>query len=122
MILPGGLLTLYSNQKFMAHLEGIVGIGFASNHRVPDEDDLNVRAGVGTSFRGVTEYVFDSWDRLQFGPSYNFERDSFGGVIGYLMVFDHFHLGVSVRTVDFTNLKLDLLEGYFPWVTFFWRI
>lgn len=127
----GGLISLPSNTKFTSHLEGQVTLyaerpddgsdgGMATADGAETRSDA--RAVLGTTISSRSEYIFDSWDRLFFGPAYDFDLAAVGGFVGYLMVFDHLHLGLSIHAADFTRFELDVGEGYYPWLTLFWRL
>jgi len=128
----GGLISLPSNTKFTSHLEGQVSLyadrpddGSDDGGMVPADGSgtrSDARVVLGTAISSRSEYIFDSWDRLFFGPSYDFDLAAVGGFVGYLMVFDHLHLGLSLHAADFTRFDLDIGEGYYPWVTLFWRL
>ena len=74
------------------------------------------------SLRSFSEYVFDNWDRIAGGPSYDFDLRAIGGFLSYMMVFDHLHLSFGVHTRNFTDFRLDLEKAYFPSFAIFWRL
>jgi len=116
----GGVLSFPTNTKFMSHLQVVAGVEFVGA-TLNVADAIRSEQGVTTEVRSRTEYVFDNWDRLLFGPLYNFDAGAVGGFLGYTMVFDHVYVGLAFQTVDFTNVTLDVFEGYTPWFTLFWR-
>lgn len=120
----GGLISLPSNTKFTSHLDAQVTlyVDRAGGMEPAGEPREGAKAVLGTAVSSRSEYIFDSWDRLFFGPTYNFDLEAVGGFVGYLMVFDHVHLGVSLHAADFTQVEMDMDEGYYPWLTLFWRL
>ena len=116
----GAVLSFPTNTKLMSHLQAVVGVEI-TEARFNITDAVSSSRGVTTEIRSRTEYVFDNWDRLMFGPLYNFDAGAVGGFVGYTMVFDHLHVGLAFQTVDFTNLSLNVFDGYTPWFTLFWR-
>ncbi len=73
-----------------------------------------------SSIHAVSEYIFDSWNRLLIGPQYNFESQSVGGFFGYMLIWDHLHLSIDLTVKDVTRLKFDS-NGYIPYIHAFWR-
>ncbi len=84
-------------------------------------DAAAIKALGSSSFQSGYEIILDSWDRLLIGPNYNFEKKALGGFIGYIWVYDRFHLQASVNTTDITHLRLDPSDGYYGFVDLFWR-
>ena len=122
----GAVLTIYSNGKFISYLEGAATVANAEFSIQNDDEDKSFAEkyrthGFDTYIRGRTEYIFDNWNRLLFGPTYDFTHSSVGGFLGYMFIGEEFHLGVGVQTTDFLNMKIDIEDGYFPWVTAMWR-
>jgi hypothetical protein len=74
-----------------------------------------------TSLRSFSEYVFDNWDRVAGGPSYDFDLGAVGGFISYLMVFDHLHLSVGFQTRNLTDFRIAADDAYFPTAAIYWR-
>ena len=74
-----------------------------------------------TELQSGFEYIFDSWDRLLFGPSYSFSLGTVGGYLAYLAVWDHFHVTLGIQTQNFTDFRIDPTKAYNFNVTMFWR-
>ncbi len=67
------------------------------------------------------EYIFTDWSRLLMGPSYNVEQKAIGGYLGYLRIFNTFHLQFSITTTNIREIKLSAREGYLAFIDAYWR-
>lgn len=113
----GLVLTLPSNGRFQSHLVINARIeGIEEDN--PEVDKLNLFPE--SDIRTIYEYVTDDWDRLLFGPSFNFENQSVGGTISHMWIWDTFHLNLGIATKDVSELKFDK-DGYYVLFDFFWR-
>ncbi|MBX3040291.1 MAG: hypothetical protein KF789_06240 [Bdellovibrionaceae bacterium] len=115
-------LTIYwdaiTSDKMVSHALATFAVATLSS----DVKDIAAIKGAGSSsFQTGYELVLDSWDRVLFGPSYNFELKSLGGYLAYVRVWNHFHLSGSLSTVDVRELKLDPKTGYVALVEAYWR-
>lgn len=105
-------LTIPSYPKFLSHTNIRV-----SYLRGPNDAAKSV---FGSSIQSGVEYIFDNWDRLLYGPSYNIDTQSVGGYLTYMMIWDSFHLTADLQVKDLTKLELSL-EGYLPSISMYWR-
>ena len=113
----GLVLTLPSNQKHQTHLiinARIEGI----NEDNPEVDKLNLFPA--SDIRTIYEYIRDDWNRLLFGPLFNFQSQTVGGTISHMWIWNSFHLNLGLATQDVTELKFGT-EGFYPVFDFFWR-
>jgi len=113
----GLVLTLPSNGRFQSHLVINARIeGIEEDN--PEVDKLNLFPE--SDIRTIYEYVTDDWDRLLFGPLFNFQTQSVGGTISHMWIWDTFHLNLGIATKDVSELKFDK-DGYYVLFDFFWR-
>ncbi len=113
----GLVLTLPSNGRFQSHLVINARIeGIEEDN--PEVDKLNLFPE--SDIRTIYEYVTDDWDRVLFGPSFNFENQSVGGTLSHMWIWDTFHLNLGIATKDVSKLKFDE-DGYYVLFDFFWR-
>jgi len=133
MVQPSLLVSFPTNTKMMSHIEVSVALDAWSSPTMPTTTEpapdamADQQAQLTTSWytpqlRSFSEYVFDNWDRVVGGPSYDFDLRAVGGFLSYMMVFDHFHLSMGVHTRNFMDFRVDLEKAYFPTFAFFWRI
>ena len=73
-----------------------------------------------SDIRSITEYTTDSWNRILFGPTFNFELQAFGGTASYMLIWNTFHMSLGIATKDFTNLTFGK-KGYYYIYDVFWR-
>lgn len=85
------------------------------------EDTVAIKTAGTSSLQTGYEAVLDNWDRVLFGPNYNFETKTIGGYVVYKRIWDHFHLSGSLSTVDLRQLKLDPKTGYVALIEAYWR-
>lgn len=113
----GGILTLPSNAKFQSHLAAT----FTAD---PQFSNAHATKGLGlyqySDIRNITEYMTDSWNRVLFGPVYNFELQTFGGTLSYVWIWTTFHMNLGLATKDFARLSFGN-KGYYYVYDFFWR-
>ena len=132
VLAPSLLVSFPTNTKMMSHIEVSVGFAVPKPATVmetePPPDGMTTgQAQLSSSLttpslRSFSEYVFDNWDRIAGGPSYDFDLRAIGGFLSYMMVFDHLHLSFGVHTRNFTDFRLDLEKAYFPSFAIFWRL
>lgn|GEM_PF-4604337 len=118
----GALASFPTNTKLISHLE--VSLAVARRRAARPSADTTVfesESRATTSVRSMTEYVLDSWDRIVFGPAYDFDLQAVGGSIAYTWIWDHLHVSVGLRTANFTDIRLSYSEAYSPTVSVFWR-
>jgi hypothetical protein len=78
-------------------------------------------SAIGSSeLRTGYSYLFDNWNRFLAGPSYNFDLQTIGAYVGYMIVYEHLHVVVGVSTPDVFSRKLGV-NAYFPFGLAFWR-
>lgn len=117
VFLTGLVLTLPSNGRFQSHLVINARIeGIEEDN--PEVDKLNLFPE--SDIRTIYEYVTDDWDRVLFGPLFNFENQSVGGTLSHMWIWDTFHLNLGIATKDVSELKFDE-DGYYVLFDFFWR-
>lgn len=85
------------------------------------EDTVAVKTAGTSSFQTGYELILPSWDRLLFGPNYNFETKNIGGYLAYKSIWDRAHVSVSLSTVNIRELKLDPRTGYLALIEAYWR-
>ena len=113
-------LTIYwdsiTSQRMTTHM--LATLALATLERV--EDTVAIKAAGSSSLQTGYELLMPNWDRVLFGPSYNFETKSIGGYVAYKRIWDHFHLSVSVSTVNIRELKF-AQTGYVGLIEAYWR-
>ena len=62
-----------------------------------------------------------NWDRVLFGPNYNFDLKTVGGYLGYIAIWDTFHLETTLATTNISSGRLDASNGYYLSADMFWR-
>lgn len=67
------------------------------------------------------EYIFSDWSRMIMGPNYNVEQKAIGGYLGYLKIFDTFHIQLSITTTNVREIKVSAGEGYLAFLDAYWR-
>lgn len=114
-------LTLYwdsvTSDKMVSHAMASFALATFSSF----EDVAAIKTAGSSSFQTGYEYVLDSWDRVLFGPNYNFELKSLGGYIAYKKIWNQFHFSASLTTVDVRALKVAPKTGYVPALEAYWR-
>jgi hypothetical protein len=65
-------------------------------------------------------YLFNSWNRLLFGPKVDINKKKVGGLIGYYIIDKEFHTMVGVSSNDFSQFKVGK-NGYLLNLDFWWR-
>ncbi len=113
----GGIITIPSNAKFQTHLIGTFTFD-------PQYTKAKATRGLGlyqdSDIRNITEYITDNWNRVLFGPTYNFELRTIGGTVSYMWIWDSFHMSLGVATKNFADLHFGQ-KGYYYVYDFFWR-
>lgn len=74
-----------------------------------------------SSLQNSYEFILSNWDRFIVGPSYNFEKKALGGYASYYMIWDHYHLGLSLNSTNVSSFKLSAEDGYFAAIDSYWR-
>lgn len=85
------------------------------------EDTVAIKTAGTSSLQTGYEAILANWDRVLFGPNYNFDTKTIGGYVVYKRIWDHFHLSGSLSTVDMRQLKLDPKTGYVALIEAYWR-
>lgn len=117
VFLGGLVLTLPTNEKFQSHLvinarlEGI-------EEENPEVEKLNLFPP--SDIRTIYEYLTDDWNRVLFGPLFNFDTQTVGGTMSYMWIWDEFHVNLGLATKDVSRAKFDS-QGYYLLFDFFWR-
>lgn len=106
----------FSNGKFISHT--LIDANFFNDN---DKGGNEItKSLVQSRIQSGTEYIFDNWDRLIFGPQYNFDSRAVGGFFGYIFIWDHFHLAINVQTKNILKLRLRA-DAYIPTADAYWR-
>lgn len=113
----GLVMTFPSNDKFQSHLVVNAAIDGIEEDN-PEVDKLNLFQD--SDIRTIYEYVTDDWDRLLFGPLFNFQTRTVGGTFSKMWIWDSFHLNLGVGTKDVRRLEFKS-GGYYALFDFFWR-
>lgn len=114
-------LTLYWDSVTSDHMISHTLATFAVATLQNVEDTVAIKTAGTSSLQTGYELLLNNWDRVLFGPSYNFETKSIGGYLAYKRIWDRFHLSGSLSTVDVRELKLDPRTGYVALVEGYWR-
>lgn len=85
------------------------------------EDTVAIKAAGSSSLQTGYELLLDNWDRVLFGPSYNFELKALGGYLAYVRIWDRLHVSASLSTVDIRELKYSPKTGYVGLLEAYWR-
>ncbi|MBY0518637.1 MAG: hypothetical protein K2P81_17130 [Bacteriovoracaceae bacterium] len=117
VVLAGLVLTLPSNEKFQTHLV-INALIDGIEEENPEVKKLNLFPA--SDVRTIYEFVTEDWNRVLFGPLFNFETQTVGGTISYMWIWDTFHLNIGVGSKDVSQLRFGK-EGYYGLFDFFWR-
>lgn len=114
-------LTVYwdsiTSDKMITHT--LATFAVATIDRV--EDTVAIKTAGTSSLQTGYEMILSDWNRLLFGPNYNFETKTIGGYLAYKTIWDHFHLSTSLSTVDIRELKIDPKTGYVFLLEAYWR-
>jgi hypothetical protein len=113
-----GFLDVRSNSKFISHTQLTIFHSDISASWLQDQATV-AKPVTGSYFQSVYEYVLDDWDRVLAGPSYDLDRKTLGGLVGYVFLWKHFQLTLGVHSDDFTNLRVNQY-GYQPRFDMFW--
>jgi hypothetical protein len=105
------------SEKLIAHsLISAAVISFDSA-----KDISAIKSYGSSSFQTGYEYIFDNWSRLLVGPSYNIDKRALGGYIGFLKIFDYFHLQLSLTSNNVRRFQFSTEEGYLVVFDAYWR-
>lgn len=113
-------LTVYWDSISSSHMTShmLATLAVATLEKV--EDTVAIKTAGSSSLQTGYEYLLSNWDRVLFGPSYNFETKSLGGYVAYKRVWDRFHLSGSISTVNVRDLKLSP-TAYVGLIEAYWR-
>ena len=113
----GGVFTTPTNAKFQNHMM----FNFTMDKQFVDAKATeNLGLYQDSDIRNITEYTTDEWNRILFGPTFNFELQTFGGTVSYMFIWNTFHLSLGIATKDFTELTFNK-DGYYYVYDLFWR-
>lgn len=107
-----------SNSKLISH--SALTLSGSFNNYGGSTDSPTSAFEAQSSFRTGYEYILDNWDRFIFGPRANLEKKAVGGYLGYIFIWDSYHLSLNLNIDQVTHFKLGL-DGYIPYVYMFWR-
>lgn len=114
-------LTIYwdsiTSERMISHT--LATFAVATIDRV--EDTVAIKTAGTSSLQTGYEFLMNDWNRLLFGPNYNFETKTIGGYLAYKAIWDRFHVSSSLSTVDLRELKLDPRVGYVFLLEAYWR-
>jgi hypothetical protein len=114
-------LTVYwdsiTSGKMITHTLATFAVATLEN----SEDTVAIKTAGTSSLQTGYEVVLENWDRVLFGPSYNFESKSIGGYLAYKRIWQKFHLSGSLSSVDLRNLKFEPKTGYVALIEGYWR-
>jgi len=85
------------------------------------EDTVAIKTAGTSSLQTGYEVLLENWDRVLFGPSYNFESKTVGGYLAYKRIWENFHLSGSLSTVNIRELKYAPKTAYVALVEAYWR-
>lgn len=85
------------------------------------EDTVAVKAAGTSSLQTGYEWIREDWNRILFGPSYNFETKTLGGYVSSQWIWDRFHLETSLFSVNVRNPRFDPKDGYLFLIEAYWR-
>lgn len=74
-----------------------------------------------SSFQTGYEFILNDWDRVLVGPSYNFVAKTIGGYMGYIFIWDTFHLSTTVNATDISEFRYSPENGYYFLLDAYWR-
>lgn len=114
-------LTIYWDSVTSARMTShtLVTVALATFEKI--EDTVAIKTAGTSSLQTGYEILLANWDRVLFGPSYNFDAKTLGGYVAYERVWDKLHASVSLSTVDFRELKYSPKTGYVGLVEAYWR-
>lgn len=85
------------------------------------EDATAIKSLGTSSIQTGSELILSNWDRVLWGPSYNFELKAVGGYLTYMKIWDKFHLSFSLNSTNITSFKLSPVDGYYFIFDAYWR-
>lgn len=88
---------------------------------VDAEDSVAIKSLGTSSFQTGYEFILSDWDRVLVGPSYNFAAKTIGGYMGYIFIWDTFHLSTTVNATDITQFEISTEKGYYFLLDAYWR-
>ncbi len=113
----GLVMTFPSNDKFQSHLVVNAAIDGIEEDN-PEVKKLNLFPS--SDIRTIYEYVTDDWDRVLFGPLFDFETRTVGGTVSQMWIWDTFHFNLGMGTKDVRRLEFKS-DAYYVLFDFFWR-
>lgn len=88
---------------------------------VDAKDAMAIKSLGTSSFQTGYEFILTDWDRVLLGPSYNFESKTVGGYVGYIFIWDSFHVSTTLNATDISEFKYDPEKGYYLLLDAYWR-
>lgn len=85
------------------------------------EDATAIKSLGTSSIQTGSELILTNWDRVLWGPSYNFELKAVGGYLTYTKIWNQFHLSFSLNSTNITSFKLSPVDGYYLIFDAYWR-
>ncbi len=85
------------------------------------EEKPAIRIFGTNSLQSGYEIVMDDWNRLLFGPIYNFEIKAVGGYVAYMWIWDTYHFSLSLNTHDISKYEIDAEKAYYGLFEMLWR-
>lgn len=74
-----------------------------------------------TQLQVINAWILPNWDRVFFGPKYNFNASTLGGVATYHAIFSPLEVVLGVNTEDVLEARFSD-SGYTLTVDFWWRL
>lgn len=114
-------VSLFWDAVTSDHLVSHTLVTFAAATLQKEDDTVAIKTAGTSSLQTGYEIILTNWDRVLFGPSYNFELKTVGGYAAYTRIWDHLHVSAFLSTVDVRNLKYAPQTGYVGLVEAYWR-
>lgn len=86
------------------------------------EDTVAIKAAGTSSLQTGYEWIREDWNRVLFGPNYNFETRTLGGYLSMQWIWTRFHLQATVFSTNVREPKWDPKSGYGALIEGYWRL
>lgn len=99
-------LDIPSNGKFINHIIFSNTFVNQTGSYVAFYQSLNVnKTGYSGNIQSANEFIFDNWDRLFFGPTYNFSNGTLGAFVGGIHFFGIAQFYLYLIASDINNIN-----------------
>lgn len=116
-------LSLYfdtiSNAKVINHLTLTLNLNRTA--KIGTQDQEVDKTQIDNKIQTGVEYIMDDWNRIVYGPSFNFDTDSIGGFVSYIILYQSWHFVLSLESQDLSNFTVSSTEGYLPSFYIYYR-